>query len=98
MSQATEGDLVEVAGQLRRSVAGELQHLEMPRSWLGTEGVNIFRLLLQLINVVEQRGGAAGRNHLQPYPRQRASSREQRSHDRTKPTSRAIGQPALSYH
>lgn len=54
MSQTTAGDLVEVVGQLRRSVAGELQHLEAPRSWMGTDSVNIFRLLLQLMNVVEQ--------------------------------------------
>lgn len=58
MSQATEGDLVEVAGQLRRSVAGELQHLETPRFWVGTDSVNIFRLLLQLMNVVEQLAAA----------------------------------------
>ncbi|MBR7631527.1 hypothetical protein KAT72_21680 [Aeromonas popoffii] len=54
MSQTTAGDLVEVVGQLRRAVAGELQHLEAPRSWIGTDSVNIFRLLLQLMNVVEQ--------------------------------------------
>lgn len=58
MSQTTAGDLVEVVGQLRRTVAGELQHLEAPRSWMGTEGVNIFRLLLQLMNVVEQLAAA----------------------------------------
>lgn len=58
LSQTTAGDLAEVVGQLRRSVAGELQHLEAPRSWMGTEGVNIFRLLLQLMNVVEQLAAA----------------------------------------
>ncbi|HAU4927234.1 hypothetical protein [Aeromonas hydrophila] len=58
MSQTTAGDLVEVVGQLRRAVAGELQHLEAPRSWMGTEGVNIFQLLLQLMNVVEQLAAA----------------------------------------
>lgn len=54
MSQTTAGDLVEVVGQLHRAVAGELQHLEAPRSWMGTNSVNIFRLLLQLMKVVEQ--------------------------------------------
>lgn len=54
MSQTTAGDLVEVVGQLRRAVAGELQHLEAPRSWMGNDGTNIFQLLLQLMNVVEQ--------------------------------------------
>lgn len=54
LSQTTAGDLVEVVGQLRRSVTAELQHFEAPRSWMGTDSVNIFRLLLQLMNVVEQ--------------------------------------------
>lgn len=54
MSQTTGGDLVEVVGQLRRAVAGELQHLEAPLSWMGTESVNIFALLLQLMDLVEQ--------------------------------------------
>ena len=58
MSQTTAGDLVEVVGQLRRAVAGELQHLEAPRSWMGTDSVNIFRLLLQLMTVVEQLAAA----------------------------------------
>ncbi|WP_429179925.1 hypothetical protein [Aeromonas salmonicida] len=58
MSLTTAGDLVEVVGQLRRAVAGELQHLEAPRSWMGTDSVNIFRLLLQLMNVVEQLAAA----------------------------------------
>ncbi|MFB2889304.1 hypothetical protein ACEUC2_07140 [Aeromonas veronii] len=69
MSQTTAGDLVSVIGQLRRSVAGKLQHFEAPRSWMGTEGVNIFRLLLQLMNVVEQlAASAASHNHGGPGP------------------------------
>ncbi|WP_244906912.1 hypothetical protein [Aeromonas bestiarum] len=54
MNQTTAGDLIQVVGQLRQDVAGELQHVEAPRSWMETEGMNIFRLLLQLMNVVEQ--------------------------------------------
>ncbi|GAA0463104.1 hypothetical protein [Aeromonas salmonicida] len=69
MSQTTAGDLVEVIGQLRRSVAGELQHFEAPRSWIGTEGTNIFRLLNQLMTVVEQLAAtAASHNHGGPGP------------------------------
>ncbi|MEV3812559.1 hypothetical protein [Aeromonas allosaccharophila] len=69
MSQAAAGDLVEVIGQLRRSVAGELQHFEAPSSWMGSEGVNIFGLLLQLMNVVEQlAASAASHNHGGPGP------------------------------
>lgn len=51
MNQTKTRALVE-GGRLRRAVAGELQHLEEPRSWMGTDSVNIFRLL-QLMNVVE---------------------------------------------
>ena len=62
-------DLVSVIGQLRRSVAGELQHFEAPRSWVGTEGVNIFNLLLQLMKVVEQlAASAANHDHGGPPP------------------------------
>lgn len=69
MSQTAAGDMVEVIGQLRRSVAGELQHYDAPRSWMGTEGVNIFRLLLELMNVVEQlAASAASHNHGGPVP------------------------------
>jgi hypothetical protein len=69
MSHTAAGDLVEVIGQLRRSVAGELQHFEAPRSWMGSEGVNIFGLLLQLMNVVEQLAAtAASHNHGWPAP------------------------------
>ncbi|MFA7820255.1 hypothetical protein [Aeromonas dhakensis] len=57
MSQTKTRALVE-GGQLRRAVAGELQHLEAPRSWMGTESANIFQLLLQLMNVVEQLAAA----------------------------------------
>ncbi|BEE18126.1 hypothetical protein VAWG006_23790 [Aeromonas enteropelogenes] len=69
MSQTTASDLVEVIGQLRRSVAGELQHFEAPRSWMGSEKVNIFRLLLQLMNLVEQLAAAtASHTHGGPQP------------------------------
>lgn len=54
MSHTAAGDLVEVIGQLRRSVAGELQHFEADRSWMGTDSVSIFQLQLQLMSVVEQ--------------------------------------------
>jgi hypothetical protein len=54
MSQTTAGSLTEVIGELRRAVAGTGQHLEAPQSWVGTDSTNIFQLLLQLMNLVEQ--------------------------------------------
>jgi hypothetical protein len=54
MSQTTAGSLTEVVGELRRAIAGTGQHLEAPQSWMGTDSTNIFQLLLQLMNLVEQ--------------------------------------------
>jgi hypothetical protein len=54
MSQTTAGSLTEVVGELRRAIAGTGQHLEAPQSWMGSESTNIFQLLLQLMNLVEQ--------------------------------------------
>ncbi|MGY3895454.1 hypothetical protein [Aeromonas enterica] len=54
MSQTTAGSLTEVVGELRRAIAGTSQHLEAPQSWMGTDSTNIFQLLLQLMNLVEQ--------------------------------------------
>ena len=58
MSTTTGGNLEEDIGLVRRAIAGELQHLEAPLSWMGTDSVNIFRLLLQLMNVVGQLAAA----------------------------------------
>lgn len=70
MNQTKTRALVE-GGRLRRAVAGELQHLEEPRSWMGPEGVNIFRPAA----AVNERGGTLGRFHCQPPPRQWARPR-----------------------
>ncbi|WP_421184764.1 hypothetical protein [Aeromonas enteropelogenes] len=53
-SVTAAGDLVELVGQVRRSVAGELLHLEAPKHWAGSDSVNIYRLLLELMQTVKQ--------------------------------------------
>ncbi|MGL5532924.1 MAG: hypothetical protein ACRDCM_05010, partial [Plesiomonas shigelloides] len=64
MSTTTGGNLEEDIAQVRRALAGELQHFEAPRSWMGSDGVNIFRLLLEMMNVVEKLASAAAdHNH-----------------------------------
>ncbi|MEN9533419.1 MAG: hypothetical protein RIQ83_2643 [Pseudomonadota bacterium] len=69
MSTTTGGNLEEDIALVRRALAGELQHFEAPKSWMGTSGVNIFRLLNQLMNVVEQlAAAAASHNHGGPPP------------------------------
>lgn len=59
---AVGGELVEVVGKLRRSVASELQHFEAGKSWTGTDAINIFGLLDELMTVV-QRLASAGAGH-----------------------------------
>lgn len=69
MSTTTGGNLEEDIALVRRALAGELQHFEAPKSWMGTEGTNIFRLLNQLMTVVEQLAAtAASHNHGGPGP------------------------------
>ncbi|MNE59846.1 hypothetical protein D3C80_1549640 [compost metagenome] len=69
MSQTAGGNLDEDIALVRRALAGELQHFASPKSWMGSDGVNIFRLLNQLMNVVEQLAAtAASHNHGGPPP------------------------------
>ncbi len=69
MSQTTAGDLVEVVGQLRRAAAGRAATPGGASFVDGDRG----REHLPAAAAVDERGGAAGRRHCQPHPRQRAS-------------------------
>lgn len=52
---ATVGDDMEEKIQgLRRSVAKTSQHLQAPKTWLGSEGVNVLQVLCDLLDLVEQ--------------------------------------------
>lgn len=55
----TAGDLTQMAGRTHRTVSGELQHLEAPRTWLGNDSTNILRLLLELMGVVKDLASTA---------------------------------------
>ncbi|KIU46161.1 hypothetical protein QV12_22285 [Pseudomonas putida] len=48
------GDLQEQIQGLRKSVAGATQSLQAPKTWLGSEGVNVLQILCDLLNLVEQ--------------------------------------------
>lgn len=48
------GDLQEQIQGLRKSVAGASQRLQAPKTWLGSEGVNVLQVLCDLLDVVEQ--------------------------------------------
>ncbi|WJV21646.1 MULTISPECIES: hypothetical protein [Pseudomonas] len=48
------GDMQERIQGLRSSVAAVSQHLQAPRTWIGSEGVNVLQVLCDLIDLVEQ--------------------------------------------
>ena len=48
------GDMHERIEGLRQSVAGDSQRLQAPKSWLGSDSVNVLQVLLELLELVEQ--------------------------------------------
>ncbi|MNJ23910.1 hypothetical protein D3C77_183080 [compost metagenome] len=48
------GDLQEQIQGLRKSVASTSQRLQAPKTWLGSEGVNVLQILGDLLNLVQQ--------------------------------------------
>lgn len=48
------GDLQEQIQGLRKSVAGASQRLQAPKTWLGSEGVNVLQVLGDLIDLVQE--------------------------------------------
>lgn len=47
------GDMVERIQGLRESVTSESQRLQAPKDWVGSGGVNIFRVVCDLLDLVE---------------------------------------------
>lgn len=48
------GDMQEKIQGLRKSVAGISQSLKAPKTWIGSEGVNVLRVLGDLLDLVQQ--------------------------------------------
>jgi hypothetical protein len=48
------GDMQERIGGLRRSLAGEGQRLQAPKNWIGSESVNLFQVVCQALDLLEQ--------------------------------------------
>src|SRR5450830_1471707 len=48
------GDMQERIQGLRQSVAVVSQHLQAPKTWLGSEGVNVLQVLCDLLDLVQQ--------------------------------------------
>lgn len=63
------GDMQEQIQGLRKSVAAVAQRLQAPKSWLGSEGVNVLQVLCDLLDLVEQMNTAISvHQHGQPIP------------------------------
>ncbi|EGR4423815.1 hypothetical protein DDN15_07155 [Vibrio cholerae] len=54
MHVATAGELIEVIGKVRRSIAAEHQWLQSPKTWLGSKQENVLILLSELMQVVKE--------------------------------------------
>lgn len=48
------GNLQEQIQGLRKSVTGISQHLQAPKTWLGSEGVNVLQVLCDLLDLVQE--------------------------------------------
>ena len=48
------GDMQERIEGLRRSVAGTEQRLQAPKNWIGSESVNLFQVICELLEIVQQ--------------------------------------------
>jgi hypothetical protein len=48
------GDMEERIEGLRKSVVGVSQHLQAPKTWLGSESVNVLQVLCDLLDLVQQ--------------------------------------------
>ncbi|KTC49756.1 hypothetical protein AO262_32740 [Pseudomonas fluorescens ABAC62] len=48
------GDMVERIEGLRKSVAGSSQRLVAPKTWLGSEGINVLRVLCDFLDLMQQ--------------------------------------------
>ncbi len=54
MHVATAGELIEVIGKVRRSIAAEHQWLQSPKTWIGSRKENVLILLSELMQVVKE--------------------------------------------
>ena len=48
------GDMQERIEGLRKSVAGVSQRLQAPKNWIGSEGVNLFQVVCDMLNLLQQ--------------------------------------------
>ena len=59
------GDMQERIEGLRKSVAGDGQRLIAPKNWIGSESVNLFKVVCDLLDLVQEMNTQlAGHTHL----------------------------------
>ncbi|EPN4477792.1 hypothetical protein ACT0YH_001840 [Vibrio cholerae] len=54
MHVATAGELIEVIGKVRRSIAADHQWLQSPKTWIGSKQENVLVLVSELMQVVKE--------------------------------------------
>ncbi|KPN91691.1 hypothetical protein [Pseudomonas nunensis] len=62
------GDMQEEVQGLRESVAAVSQRLQSPKTWLGSEGVNVLHVLCDLLDLVQQMNTQLAAHTHQPGP------------------------------
>ncbi|AKT28215.1 hypothetical protein RYA05_25190 [Pseudomonas syringae pv. actinidiae] len=64
------GDMVERIQGLRKSITSESQHLQAPKNWVGSEAVNIFQVVCDLLDLVQEMNAqlAAHTHGVSPVP------------------------------
>ena len=63
------GDMQERIEGLRKSVAGDGQRLVAPKNWIGSESVNLFQVVCDLLDLVQEMNTQlAGHTHLSGPP------------------------------
>ncbi|WP_321837180.1 hypothetical protein [Pseudomonas kulmbachensis] len=62
------GDMQERIEGLRKSVAGEGQRLVAPKNWIGSESVNLFQVVCDLLDLVQQMNTQLARHTHGPTP------------------------------
>lgn len=65
---AIGGDMQEQIRGLRKSVATVSQRLQAPKTWLGSEGINVLQVLCNLLDLVEQMNTAIAIHKHGPTP------------------------------
>ena len=62
------GDMQERIEGLRKSVAGEGQRLVAPKNWIGSESVNLFQVVCDLLDLVQEMNTQMARHTHLPGP------------------------------